>query len=209
MRTIIALFCMLALGASSSVQAKTNLSAEKYYQMGVKAKKQGRCEKSRNAMLWACHVGKNTQTGKNAALYIKTMLPRFKVTKAAEQANIKAYTAEHSGRREQAKKLYLHAISSYPNFEWPYSNLASIYSTEKNYSEAKRLYNKALRINPHYVHALIGLGMNYMSAGDTSGAQHYLKLAERENPSEDSVVAFKLLLTKYKSLKTRIENLNR
>lgn len=116
-------------------------------------KQAGRIELCRASLLNAIKTDENSHAAKLAKEYLKFHLPKEPITLEAEQRNVIAYNQNKNGDIEAAKKTFSNLIKDYPNFEWPYANLATIYVKEHNLEEAERLLNKALSINPDYANA--------------------------------------------------------
>jgi tetratricopeptide (TPR) repeat protein len=88
------------------------------------------------------------------------------VSEEAETANINAYNLNAFGRKDAAVKAFKDAIAKYPNYEWPYGNLAAIYIEDGKYEDAVVLLKKVLAINPNYFNGWNHLADAYRGLGD-------------------------------------------
>lgn len=138
-------------------QIPTDLTAQKYFKLGKRFKVAGLTEKSREALLLAKEKGKDSEIAEKADIYIRTKLPRNKVSEEAIKMNIKGYNSQGIFSGGKGENIWKKCIEKYPGFEWPYSNLASSYIKQGKLDEAEALLEKALEINPEYTNALINM----------------------------------------------------
>ncbi|MBS1952648.1 MAG: hypothetical protein JST89_00535 [Cyanobacteria bacterium SZAS-4] len=133
------------------------LSAEEYFELGKKYRTCGWTELAREALKRAIDMDKEGITGTSALQYLRTTVPRYPVPLMAEQLNIQGFNLMESDPRA-AKKIFLGLIEKYPEFEWPYSNVGHIYLRSGDLTPAEEHFADAIKINPHYANAWIGLG---------------------------------------------------
>lgn len=135
------------------------LSAEEYFELGKKYKGCGWTELAREALKKSIDMDKDGSTGVSALQYLRTKVPRYPVPLMAEQLNIQGFNLMESSKDYRAaKKIFLELIEKYPEFEWPYSNVAHIYLRNGDLTPAEEHFADAIKINPHYANAWIGLG---------------------------------------------------
>ena len=155
---LLATFCLaLSLGSCTTDptgrEVETKASAEELLMKGQQYKQAGRIELSRKCLLAAIKADENSHAAKLATQYLKFNLPKEPITIEAEQRNIIAHNQAKSGDIKAAKNTFANLIKDYPNFEWPYANLAALYAKEHDLEEAETLLRKALSINPDYANA--------------------------------------------------------
>ncbi len=170
------------------------LTADKYYELGTQYKDMGWIFQSKMALAKAIQLGAGTEVGIKAQRYLDTKLPRNSVPAEATQRNVLGFNQMFSGDKAAAKKTFEDLIAEFPDFEWPYSNLSSIYIEEKNVEQAKSLINKALEINPSYLNAWLHLADAYELEKDHAGAMQALERACELDPDDRGVKIKKMAL---------------
>lgn len=166
------------------------MSAQDYLELGKKYKASGWTEEARGALNQAIKLDKG-ETGKQAQIFLSAYIPRHPVTKAAERKNIMGYNRMAHGDTAGAIKLFKECIKDYPNFEWPYGNLGSLYTDQGNLAEAKEVLSKALELNPDYVNGWLHLAAARLKDKDIAGARNALDRAAAIDP-ESTVVKAKI-----------------
>lgn len=161
------------------------LQARNFYEQGLEYKARGWTEKSRESLLRAIELDKGT-IGFKALSFLRAKLPAHVQSLDAEQANILAYNLRYSGRKLDAEKEWKNCIAKYPNFEWPYSNLAGYYLDEGRAAEALPLLEKALEINSYYTNGLANMSETQMQLGHKDLAIKYMRLAAESAPEDDT-----------------------
>src|SRR5262249_12035852 len=142
-------------------------------------------EQARDALNRAMANNPPDEYSEKAKRYLQTKLPSQPVAREAEQRNIQGFNQMFGGDMKAAKQTFEELIAEYPNFEWPYSNLASIYLQEKRPQKAKELLDKALQINPYYVNAWRHLSEAYKLMGNEELVnQCTSKIAELDTDDE-------------------------
>jgi Tfp pilus assembly protein PilF len=161
------------------------LSAKEYYELAIQYKQMGWTEQAREALTRAIANNPADEYSEKAKRYLQTKLPSQPVAREAEQKNIQGFNQMFGGDMKAAKQTFEELIVEYPNFEWPYSNLASIYLQEKRPQKAKELLDKALQINPNYVNAWRHLSEAYKLMGNEELAgECTTKIAELDSDDE-------------------------
>jgi len=146
-----------------------DLSANEYFELGKQYKAIGWIGHSRKSLQLAMKNDENGNIAQKALTFLKTRLPLQEVPQEAVTANIEGYNNLLTNPK-QAKQIWWRLTEEYPDFEWPFSNLASLYLTEGNIAEAKKLLEQAIVLNPCYINALLHLAnchaiqMNYEEA---------------------------------------------
>lgn len=133
------------------------LSAEEYYTLGLRYKDAGWIEQSRVALSRTLALDPQGEQALKARRYLQTKLPRKNAPLDAVQRNIVGYNQMAGGDFKGATVTFERLIEEYPDFEWPYSNLASIMLMDKKFQRARELIEKALEINPSYLNAWLRL----------------------------------------------------
>lgn len=180
-----------APSSTSTVEAALTpiqLEAQKFYQQGVDFKTKGWTERSREALTKAIQLDKGT-VGFKALSYLRAKLPAHVQTPDAEQMNIYAYNLSYGGKREEAEKVWKECIAKYPNFEWPYSNLAAEYMDVGNWEKAAALLERAIDINPYYTNALRNMSEVQLKLGRPDLARKFMQAAADSAPDDPSFQA--------------------
>ena len=76
----------------------------------------------------------------------RTELPKMEVPDAAVEGNIEGFNLMGT-EPDRAKKVFERLMETYPDFEWPFTNLAKIYIKEGNIEKAKGLAKYAHSVN--------------------------------------------------------------
>ncbi len=84
---------------------------------------------------------------------------------------------QKNGRLRDAKKKYLQVLRRTPNFVLALNNLGVIYLGEGSYPEARRSFEKAIKLNPDYVDPHYNLACLYARLNDLSASLDHLKTA--------------------------------
>lgn len=167
-----------------------DLSAEEYFKLGKKYRECGWTELAREALKFAIDLGADQEVGATALQYLRTRVPRYPVPLMAEQLNIQGFNLmEVQKDYRGAKRVFLELIQKYPDFEWPYGNVASIYLRNGDLSPAEDHYSDAVKINPYYANGWLGLGRIYTLRGKFNEAKSCVNKAS-EIDSDPSVAAF-------------------
>ncbi len=177
----ISLLVAFVYGGSCAAEQEPK-TAEDFFQVGLDLKAQGLAEASRSALEQVITLDKNGPLAKKAAAIIRGRLPKFAVPNEAEQENVRAHTMMIERDYVGAISGFTTAISRYPDFEWPYGNLAYVYIMQRRYPAAIRMLKKALAINPNYASAWGNLAECYRLTGDAAQAAECRKRALQALP---------------------------
>lgn len=120
----------------------------------IEYKNNGWVERARAILVKASRLDPQGQSGHSAAVFLSVAIPRNPVSELASYENIEAYNLMAAGKESEAIRKFQEMINQYPNFEWPYGNLASMYLDQGKLADAKPLIDKALEINPCYLNGL-------------------------------------------------------
>jgi len=195
-RRIATILCgLLALtygpaGAQPSYVVPEGLTAAQYLDLGKQYKAVGWPEQARGALTRSIKADPDG-VGKKAETYLRAYVPRDRVPDAAVEMNILGYNLLARGDQAGAIQAFQDCIAQFPNFEWPYGNLGSMYVKQGRTQEAKDILQKALTINPSYVNGWIHLAEARLKEGDVNGAHEAARMAQRIDPDNPLV---KLLL---------------
>lgn len=185
-------------GAFSSLFAQTsepppsevpeNLSAQEYYDLGVRYKNAGWTEQARDALQLAIELDPEGDIGRHALRYLRSKIPRFPVPMLAVQTNIQGFNEMASGDAAAARETFEELIEEYPDFEWPMGNLGSLMLQWGNIDEAKKHLLRAVEINPYYLNGWLHLARTYAVDSNLDEAYRCLRKAE-EIGADDGGVA--------------------
>lgn len=70
----------------------------------------------------------------------------------------------------------------YATPHYPLANLGKAYYEKKDYAEAGKYYQEALKVEPGFLNALYGLGKTYLSMGNVQKAAEYFQRAVEAAP---------------------------
>lgn len=146
---------LLLIGSISIYFLYKPVMANYYYSKGIDYKDLGDIFNAKKNLVKAIKMDPGSKTSKQAEQYLKTHLPLSdNITEKAVIQNNYGYNANMSRDYDKAIMYYKESIKLSPEFEWPYSNLATIYYYEKNDpKEAINLLKTALKLNPNFFNA--------------------------------------------------------
>lgn len=171
--------------ATGPTLTAAQIQARNLYEQGVEFKARGWTERSRESLMRAIELDKGS-IGFKALSFLRAKLPAHVQSPEAEQSNIVAYNLRYSGRKSEAEKAWKSCIEKYPNFEWPYSNLAGFYLDEGRPEAALPLLEKALEINPYYTNGLSNMSETQMQLGHKDLAIKFMNQAAESSPEDDT-----------------------
>jgi tetratricopeptide (TPR) repeat protein len=160
--SVIFLIILLFIGLGGVVIYKP-VAAAFYYNIGIQAKANGHPKEAKQHLRKAIETDPGSKIAKKAEIFLSTKLPRSdNISDEAISYNIKGYNYDVNGDYEEALKYYEMAIKDSPEFEWPYGNIAYMYTyTKKDFVKARESVTKALALNPDYFNALNYSGSIY------------------------------------------------
>lgn len=162
------------------------MTAEDYYSNGLEQKKLGRIGESRKMLMKCIETDTDGNLARQARHFIITQLPRRAVTLEAEQRNIIGYNQLAKGDNVTARRTFEALIHDFPNFEWPYNNLARLEIAENKLNDAARLLEKVTDMNPYYGNAWYTLAEVRRAQNDVAGCKKCLaRLTELQHPAAD------------------------
>ncbi|MBW2645361.1 MAG: tetratricopeptide repeat protein [Deltaproteobacteria bacterium] len=103
--------------------------------------------------------------------------PVAKKVEAGRGLYDEALRYQKNGKLQDAKKKYLQALKVSPNLVFALNNLGVIYMSERNYFEARRLFEKAIKLKPDYVDPHYNLACLCVQGNNLSGCVSHLKTA--------------------------------
>jgi tetratricopeptide (TPR) repeat protein len=134
-------------------QVPDHLEPSQYYELGLRYRLGGLVGLAREALTRVVDLAPGSAMAGKASLVLRGQLPRAPVPPAAEQRNIEAYNLM-SSNPAAAKDKFQALMREYPDFEWPFSNLAWLYFDEGKIDEAHGLAKYLLSVNPEHVRSL-------------------------------------------------------
>ncbi|MBU6453767.1 MAG: tetratricopeptide repeat protein [Cyanobacteria bacterium REEB67] len=162
--------------------------ARRFYDWGITYKAMGWPAGSREAFNCAALFGQGDPVATAALRYRDTKLPVHPVPGDAIEMNINGYNANKKKDRGSAIYLFRECIRRYPDFEWPYNNLCSLYIDEGKYAQAEKYGLQAIAINPKYVNALVNMAILKDRQDDLTAARTYLDRALAADPTDAGAV---------------------
>lgn len=168
-------------------EVPSGLNSGEYYELGVKYKAIGWINQSKTALQNAIKYDEHGNVSQKAMTFLKTRLPLREVPQEAIRANIEGYN-NLLANPKAAKQIWWRLTEEYPEFEWPFSNLASLLITEGDLAEAKKLLNRAIELNPCYINALLHLSNTYAVEMDFDKSKELLnRILELEPDNEEAL----------------------
>ncbi|HEY9679826.1 MAG TPA: tetratricopeptide repeat protein [Drouetiella sp.] len=167
------------------------LSAAEYYKLGVQYKSMGWTEQARDALTLAVEDESDMETNVQAKRFLRTKIPRFPVPLLAEQKNIEGFNLMATGDVDAAKITFEELIDQFPDFEWPYGNLAVLCLHSGEIPKAKELLEKALSINPDYVNGWLHMATAKGLELDLEGARKCVERALQSDPTDTAAKAMR------------------
>ncbi len=160
-------FLVAALGGArpcwSIPQSEENdipkvMNAAQYVDYGNKKYYTGHYEAARECFKRAAKQEPSSEAGKQAKIFLRSLVPRYPVTVEAEYKRNCAWQTLHDKGMETAIPMFEACTKAYPKFEVPFYDLACIYLDSKNTGLAVGYAAKALAINPEYSNAWLAIG---------------------------------------------------
>lgn len=130
-----------------------NLSAKEYYELGLRYRLAGWVGLARESLSKVLQLDKSGRYLAKTRRVLKTQLPRLPVPAEAEQRNIEGFNLMESDR-QSAKLIFEGLMRQYPDFEWPFSNMAHILLAEGSSSQAKGIAKYLLSVNQDLLRAV-------------------------------------------------------
>jgi tetratricopeptide (TPR) repeat protein len=95
----------------------------------------------------------------------------------AEELYDRARRFHKSGRSKEARGLYRKALALDPQNVRAVNNMGGTFLQERNFSEARRSFEEATRLEPDYIDPYYNLACLYAMQGDTKRGLDYLRRA--------------------------------
>jgi tetratricopeptide (TPR) repeat protein len=162
----------------------SDLSAQEYYDLGVRYKAAGWTEQARDALQYAMDLDGDGDVGRAALSFMRSKLPRHPVPLSAEQANIQGFNLMMSGDKEGAIALFRALMKDFPDFEWPQGNLGSILIEQGKFEEAERVLVNAVQLNPFYVNGWAHLSRANLLQSKYKEARYCIEQIRKADPND-------------------------
>lgn len=124
----------------------TGLNAREYFELGVVYRLTGWIELAKECFFKAESMANGDEVAIHAERLRRTELPKMEVPDAAVEGNIEGFNLMGT-EPDRAKKVFERLMETYPDFEWPFTNLAKIYIKEGDIEKAKGLAKYAHSVN--------------------------------------------------------------
>lgn len=180
-------------------EVPNGMSAQEYFELGKQYKAIGWIGQSRKSLQLAMEFDEQGNIAQKALTFLKTRLPLQEVPQEAVAANIEGYNNMLTNPK-QAKQIWWRLTEEYPDFEWPFSNLASLILSEGNIEEAKKLLEQAIELNPCYINALLHLANCHAIQMNYTKAKHYIERILDLEPENEQALAQKQTINKVAKL---------
>lgn len=131
-----------------------DLSAEEYYNLGLRYRLAGWVGLAREAITRSIELEPAASRVKKARKVLRTQLPVHPVPTTAEQRNIEGFNLMESDP-VQAKSIFAELMVRHPDFEWPFSNTVRMLLSEGELLKAKSITQYLLTVNPELLSALL------------------------------------------------------
>lgn len=177
------------------------LTAEQYLQLASQLREVCRFEDGRLALAKAQKADVNGPIADRAAKMLSARFPKVEPSKQAVTLYSSAYWL-HQDKSDAAEKVLQRCIASWPEFELPYRQLASVYRSSGRLAEAKATLEQLLKINPNYARGWCDLSQIKSDLKDFDGASIDAKHAVELDP-DDAVVNSWLAELSKKDAKTK------
>jgi tetratricopeptide (TPR) repeat protein len=175
------------------ISIPAGLSAQDSYELGLRYRLAGWVGLAREALSRTVELDRSGPLAAKAQKVINTQLPRLPVPPQAEQRNIEAYNLMSSDR-ERAKAIFTELMSQYPDFEWPFSNLAKLYIQEGKLNEARGLGKYLLSVNPDLLRSLTIMVEVCLSERNFEEALGYIQRSLKHYPDDEQFRQLALLI---------------
>ncbi|CAN5166872.1 hypothetical protein BH10CYA1_BH10CYA1_61490 [soil metagenome] len=170
-----------------------NLSAQEYYELGLQYRLAGRVGLAREALVRAVKLQSCGPIAGKAEKVLRTQLPLLPVSEKAERRNIEAYNL--MGKDPQrAKKIFQELMFLYPDFEWPFSNLAWMKLNEGDLFGAKGLAKHLLSMNPDHLRSIDLMIKVSLGEKDFSETLKYVDRALELYPHNEEFTQWKVII---------------
>lgn len=163
-----------------------DLTAQQYLQLASQLREVCRFEDGRIALAKAQKTDADGAIADRAAKMLLARFPRVEPSKQAVLLYSSAYWL-HQDKSDAAEKVLQRCIASWPEFELPYRQLASVYRSSGRLAEAKAILEKLLEINPNYARGWSDLSQVKLQLSDRAGAIADAKHSVELDP-DDAVV---------------------
>jgi tetratricopeptide (TPR) repeat protein len=133
------------------------------------------------------------------------------LTKTDQTAYQKALELMKNKSFDEAHRIFSELIANYPNLAGAYVNLAFINKAQSDDTKAEENINKALKINPSNIDALIQRAAYSQNKGEFKKVELYLLAAEAVDSSNEIVqynlaILYELYLQQYEDAIDHYEN---
>lgn len=155
-----------------------SLSPREYFELGVVYRLTGWIELAKECLVKAENLANGDEVAVYAERLRRTELPRMNVPVNAVEGNIEGFNLMGT-EPEKAKKIFERLMETYPDFEWPFTNLAKIYIKEGNIDKARGLAKYAHSVNGDLLRPIeLMAHIELEQENDTKALEHFERLLE-------------------------------
>ena len=164
-----------------------DLTGRELYELGIELQAVGRLEESRTILSNCLDVSESEELKEKARLFIKTQLPKNSVPPRAEEKCIEAFKTMNADI-EKSKNDLLKLTMEYPDFEWPFMFLGTMYITEGANKKAEKMIRRVVSNNPDLIMAKHLLITILLADGKFNDALEFIdKFVERAETDNDGL----------------------
>ncbi|MBI5246809.1 MAG: hypothetical protein HY923_06475 [Elusimicrobia bacterium] len=172
-----------ACAVGGGIYFRPSARAQRLFEEGARLKAQGFVEESRRALTAAVAIDPGG-VGVRAGRFLRTKLPVHRVAEDAVDRNIQGFNSMAKCDLDGGAAIFMTLTQQYPDFEWPYGNLAIIYSHRGAQGQAEVSLRRALAINPCYVAGWLHLADVQIRRGDAAGRTSAIDSALQCDPED-------------------------
>lgn len=160
-----------------------DLTAQEYLQLASQLREVCRFEDGKLALTKAQKLDADGPIADRAAKMLLARFPKSEPSKQALQLYSSAYWL-HQDKSDAAEKVLQRCIASWPDFELPYRQLASVYRSSGRLAEAKTVLEQLLTVNANYARGWSDLSQVKLQLKDRNGAIADAKHAVELDPDD-------------------------
>lgn len=158
--------------------------AQEWYEVGLRYRLAGWVGLAREALAKVIEMSPDQEVAEKARRVLKSQLPGLAVPPDAEQRNIEGFNLMGSDP-SAARAIFEELIRHYPDFEWPYNNLARLKLMDNDIEGARELIKYVLAVNPNLLSTIDLMVKTALMEKDYQTALSYLRKALELKPTDE------------------------